>query len=634
MQAICDLHLFIDLFCERKEQVLLFFNPSSTARRSKADRRYPIVKEEAAMTTADLFFKDKSMTSLAHTRRANRSNAVPAGICALLLCVLVFGVLPAAAGVTYSLPIRNQTGLYPTEYTIYVLGYSTASKLMLLNDGTFGPFPGTKGTIPGYPVGSGGGQVSEITIEESVNLSGARIYFFVAQATAAAPSLSYSNGGASVSQPGNPPNANCPRYSFVEITQIAENHPTPTVDVQTVDGFIFPLTISLNGGGSVGQPYPTTAVTRNAIFTTYQKFMKGLGSEGAPYLDLQFTEAGGGLLNPYCYLVQTDSKNQFLNLSSSLNTVFDTALATLFSNDKLSLQGVPSGSIPADVYTVTSTASRAYPGSKFSLPALQLKGQTHGNVFNIFNPLGLAVMVNPGTKEPITGSIDNGTSLTFDRPLPAGALAAGMYVQGAGTNPKTTTIQSVVEEKNGAITGVVLNKVPGTPPPHSQYVFSKVQNLFATSGAMVLGNMGVFADSSIQFPKNADAAYVLGNLENQIAAALNRGVATLAPSSGTAGYTSNYWYKETEWYPQDQPQNIFSLFMHCGSVSATNHVFVQPNPSVKNARGLAMGQAYGFPYDESPATVPNLGNQPPVPSKYDPTPPGTTTITITLGPWD
>ena len=402
-----------------------------------------------------------------------------------------------------------------------------------------------------------------------------------------------------------------------------------------MDGFLFPLTISLNGGGSVGQPYPTTAVTRNAVFTAYQKFMKGLGGEGKPYLNLQFTQAGGGLLNPYCYLVQTDSNNQFLNLSSSLNTVFDKALATLFSNKKLSLQGVATAdsSILADVYTVTSTAPQAYPGSTFSLPALQFKGQTYGNVFNIFNPVGLAVMVNPSTKNPITGSI-SGTSLTFDTSLPANALAAGMFVQGAGTTPTTTTIQSIVKNKSGVITGVVLNTGLGIPSPHSQYVFSKVPGLFATSGAMVFGNNGVFADSGTQFPSNADAATVLANLENQIASALNRGVATLAPTSGKAGYTSNYWYTETKWYPKGKPQNIFALFMHCGSVSASNYIFVQPNPSAKNARGLSMGQAYGFGYDEDPGTVPNLGSQPPVPSKYDPTPPGTTTVTLTLGPWN
>ena len=135
------------------------------------------------MTKAGLFFKVKPVTSLAHARRANKSKAAPAGVCALLLCVLAFGVLPATAGdATYSFPIQNETGLDAAEYTIYVLGYSTASQLMLLNDGTFGAFPGASGTIPSYPVGSGGGQVSEVTVQESVNLSGTRIYFFIADA--------------------------------------------------------------------------------------------------------------------------------------------------------------------------------------------------------------------------------------------------------------------------------------------------------------------------------------------------------------------------------------------------------------------------------------------------------------------
>jgi hypothetical protein len=46
-----------------------------------------------------------------------------------------------------------------------------------------------------------------------------------------------------------------------------------------------------------------------------------------------------------------------------------------------------------------------------------------------------------------------------------------------------------------------------------------------------------------------------------------------------------------------------------------------------------MGMAYGFPYDESYA-VTGLPTQPQVPSKFDPIPAGTTTMTITLGPWD
>ena len=111
--------------------------------------------------------------------------------------------------------------------------------------------------------------------------------------------------------------------------------------------------------------------------------------------------------------------------------------------------------------------------------------------------MGLAVLTNPNTLEPITGSI-NGVKLTLDAPLPASTLVVGMYIRGAGVNPQTT-FQSVVEN-DGSVTGVTLNQNLGIPTPHTQYAFSKVPNLFNTSGAMVFGNQGVFADAAVQFP--------------------------------------------------------------------------------------------------------------------------------------
>ncbi len=338
-------------------------------------------------------------------------------------------------------------------------------------------------------------------------------------------------------------------------------------------------------------------------------------------------------MNPYDYLIETNAQNEFVNLSSSLNTVFDQALKTLFSNKKLSLQGVASDDdvIPADVYTVVSTGAQPYPGSAFSVPALQFKGQTTGNVFNIFNPVGLTVYVNPKNQAPITGTIVN-TGLTFSSPLPAKTLVPNMYVQGAGTNP-ATTIVSLVKNKQGNITGATLNQTLGSPAANSIYVFSKVPNLFFSSGAMVFGCVGVFADAKVQ-TADADQQAVLANLENQIVSALNRGVANLAPASGNPGHTSAYWNTETKWYPAGRPQNLFSLFMHTRCVgSPGTPIFVRPNSPAKNARGQIMGMAYGFAYDENPAAVPGPGDQPEVPSKFDPTPAGTTTMTVTLGPW-
>ena len=293
------------------------------------------------MIKANLFYKTRSMTGLTVTWKKTmmKASVIRAGVCASVIYLFAFGIFPgpaasAAPPDSYSISLQNQTGLDEAEYTIYALGYSTTSKMMLLNDGTFGPFPANNGTIPSYPVGPG--RLSQITIQESVQLLGARVYFFVAGATAAAPSFPYSGNGAQVTQPQNPPNPNYPPYSFVEITQNPSFSATPVIDVQTVDGFIFPLTITLNNSlGQVGQPLPAGPVDRTSIFNAYTPFMSQLGTAGQPYEELLFTEAGGGLLNPFVYLTEVNPQGGYIYLSSPLNTAFDEALDTMFSDINL-----------------------------------------------------------------------------------------------------------------------------------------------------------------------------------------------------------------------------------------------------------------------------------------------------------
>jgi len=598
------------------------------------------------MNKANVFSKRSMVAGLAVAWKKimNRKTAIRTGLLASVIFIFAFGMFPGPAkAAPFSIPLENLTGLDPTQYTIYVLGYSTTSGMMLNPDGTFQQIPPGNGIIPSYAVGSGPGMLSKITVDGSVSLPGARIYFFVATAKTPAPSLPYSNGGINVTQPANPPNSNYPPFGFIELTMNPSYSTTPVIDVQTVDAFIFPITITLNDNlGQVGQPRPAGVVTRESIFQSYTKFMESLGTLGQPYVGLRFTEAGGGLLNPYDYLIETNAANEYVHLSSTLNTVFDPVLNTLFSNKDLSLQGVAYGSIPADVYTVVSTTPQNYPGSTFSVPALQFKGQQYNNVFNIFNPVGLTVYLNPKTHAPIKGTIVN-TSLTFSESLPAKTLVENMYVGGAGTNP-ANTIASLVLNKQGEITGATLNQNLGSPAPNSTYIFSKVPALFVSSGAMVFGNVGVFADSTVQYPTNGDSKAVLANLENQIVSALNRGVANpmiMRANPAPSGYTSAFWNTETYWYPHHEPQNLFSLYMHTGRVESngiSTPIFVQPNspaqnaPPVKNAQGQYMGMAYGFAYDETPGG-PGPAGQPQVPSKFDPTPAGTTTMTVTLGPW-
>ncbi len=573
------------------------------------------------------------MMSACLFRRALRATATLLMACAALAPTI--GLTPAPPA-NYSLPIVDSTGLAAGSHTVYVVGYSVASlqQLQFTGDtGTFVAYTQASGTLPVYTLTA---SPSSLSLPSDVAITGARVYFFVDTAGLGPPAISYSGSGASVTQPGNPPNSTVPPYSFVEIT-VPTASGLPTIDIQTVDGFVFPLSITLNDSlGQVGQPTTVgSSVTRTSILAAYAPFMTALGTIGDPYQKLKFSQDGGGLLNPFTYLQAQTSTGELTNLGSSLNDVFDAEVDTLFANPHLSIQGVSSGPIPAQTYTVSAYGYAMYPGASVPHMALQLSGSA-GDDFKVFNPVGMTVMnaVQNGVRAPIYGTI-NGTTLHFSAPLPANSLRPGLFVNGAGTDPNTTAIQNVQVGPLGVIVGVVLNQNLGHPAPNSQYLFSIAPGLYQTSGAMVFGNSGVFADSHVQ-ESNADRQTVLANIENQLVSALNRGVANLGPTSGAAGYSSAYWGTETYWYPSTTTQNLFSLFMHTGVVTVdgiSTPIFLQNNP-VNCARNVAMGQAYGFAFDENPGPVPPAPNgQPEVPSKFDPVPENTTTMTITLGAW-
>lgn len=550
---------------------------------------------------------------------------------------------------TISIPLQNQTGLDENQYTVYVLGFSTTSKKMLnvktgTTFATFVPVPNTSGTLPVYKLGAEITQVNiDVTppLDPSGKIDGARIYFFVADNSKFpdAPEVSYTNSGAAVTNVKNPPNSDVPPYAFAEFTLVDLKYGA-VIDLQTVDGLTFPLNLTLNDSlGAVGQPLSAnTGFTRSSIIAAYKTFMNGIGPESAPFLDLQYSENSGGLLNPGIYLTGTNESNELINLGSALNSIFDNDLKTLFSNARLSTQGVAAGNISPDVYTVASIGEQPLPTtSGLSHPALQFKGKTNGLKLNVFSPLGLCTLTfdKNGTDTAISGQLDD-TNLTFDTALPPDSnILVGMYVSGAGVNANATTVKSITRDANNNITGVVISGNETGKPSPSQYGFSKIPGMFMTSGAMVFANAGVFAYSG---GYSADEATVVLNLQNQLVSALNRGVANAAPNSGADGYSSKYWGTQTNWYPPATTQNLFSLFMHTATVSAGTDnipVFIQATGSTTCARGTTMGQAYGFAYDENAGPVPPAPQgQPEVPSKFDPLPSGANVLTITLGAWN
>jgi len=213
-------------------------------------------------------------------------------------------------------------------------------------------------------------------------------------------------------------------------------------------------------------------------------------------------------------------------------------------------------------------------------------------------------------------------------PLPADTpIVTGMYVSGAGAND-ATTVTAITTNSAGDIASLTLSNGKGSAAPNSQFAFSKISKVFATSGCMVFANFGVFAYK--EGITNGDLQNITLNMQNQIVSALNRGVANMTPSSSDGGHNSKDWGTETNWYPKDAPQNLFSLFMHTAT-SAQTPIFTQPSGAVECARGATMSMAYGFAYDENPGPVPPAPTgQPEVPSKFDPAPQATASMAISL----
>lgn len=563
----------------------------------------------------------------------------------------------APMGSGWTVSITDNSGMVPDGGTVWVMGFSTTSQLQLGwsgSTGSFSAFPSSSGTLTAVALPTGS---PAITLDANTALTGARVYFFMGPSGSPAPAVPYTGSGSSVVQVANPPTTGVPPYGFIEIT-VPGTGPSalPTIDVQTVDGFTVPISISVtspSGTQTVGQPIDSgSPVNRATVMAAFTAFMKAQKSLGAPYLPLLYSENGGGILNPGLFLSQTNSTNNFVNLDNGLHTIMDGAVAALFSTKKLSLLGDGTDSIPAQQYTGTPVNGLPYPGGTLPQPAIQFVGADKTTKFTVFSPLGLCVVGTPdgaGGFDPILGTIVR-NRIAFMRDLPAGTLLPGMFVQGAGlasTSPPSITKLLMVTGKGGKqyIRGAVLSQtISGLPAGGSQYVFSKSPTVFLSTGMQVFGNTGVFADNKVQ-ETNADRQTVLGGLENQLVTALNRGIAATVPTSGPASKvpyaTTVYWSNESNFYPASAKgaQNLFSLFMHVGVVitgsgssEVKTPIFVQNSPA-KNARGQNMGQAYGFAFDETPWQAPGAPVPANVPAKFDPIPVGTTAINVTINPW-
>lgn len=288
---------------------------------------------------------------------------------------------------TFTLPIENQTGLNPAQYSVYALGFSTASQMELQSNGTFAPFSGPAGTIPSYNIST----MPNITLNTATSIQGAIVFFFVVPNNQSPPSLSYTNSGTQVVQPAS----YSPPYGIVEITEDGGGT-LPHIDVSAVNGFSVPLTLTLdNDLGQVGQSVPNPAINRANILDAYTNFMNAQGSAGALYQALVFGSNGivgqaDAILSPGQYLGGN------ANPGSALNSVWDNALNSLFGTTTggpngsggmtLSMIGDDGGYYVGTPENLT-ISSVTYRILHFVGYTDQAETNPNSNAFNIFSPL-------------------------------------------------------------------------------------------------------------------------------------------------------------------------------------------------------------------------------------------------------
>ncbi|CAL2075554.1 IPT/TIG domain-containing protein [Tenacibaculum sp. 190524A05c] len=543
---------------------------------------------------------------------------------------------------TYNLKLESLIGL-GSDYKVYVLGYSTGSQKILTpnkkKQGVFTKVTEKTGYVKSYELGT---DITSIELSNLNPIVGARIYFFVANTTKTYKDnsgktgngnlgFSYSGYGSAVQQVGNPPQSDFPQYSYIEPT--FESGQGLFIDVSLVDGFFFPLSLLAEDkkGNELGRVGQTEGISAEEVSNAYKPFMKKYkNSSGYDDLSYKADKNLTVLLNPGLYL----AKN-----TSSLETVFDDALKSLFMDKTLNMNIWQKDKDGTPYYfNVKPKLGVTFPGTTNTHDALEFTAPGLSESLYVFNPKGFSVVSYEDTQTkkrlPIKGTIAN-SILTFNTPLPSSVgILKGMYVSNASCKPNTSvTISKVNTNTSGEIVSVNIDTGSKCASTSKQFKFSKApKNYYQSSGQMTFAGSGLFADGGIRYPNNANLQVILNGLENQLSTALNRGVAITKAVGTEKGRTTTLWGKETSWYPSGTTQNLFSYFMHTATVKGKN-IFSLPANAAKSARGAKMAQAYGFSYDENPIEFKRT-NQPPVPSEFTGTyPNGTTQLKLVLGPW-
>lgn len=567
-------------------------------------------------------------------RRRPQSRFAPRDFGAFLIgaCLSLFAASTAAQTAVFTM--QDRTNLAPGSYQIYVTGFSTAGPYVLQSDGSWltPPISATATTLPCYRFPQ---DIQQIQINGTQTAISARVYYFVVTDTTAFPACNPTGGGNGLFNL----NPNGFTYTYTLANGMALTTPTPanvlskifpawtfseigasstsgTIDLSQVDFFTFPMNTQavVNAasppappviGNPIGAANPSEAVNQASVRDNYAQYADALAlaaggacSNPSPPAVCEYKKLRQDITTPSSsasqYVIQNPGGYVATNTTSSLNTVFDGVIGTLWGASAPTLTINSGGAFGATTLQDTFTSSIVtinYPSAvvlpPYPIRAMRFVGQATGNIAYVFNPI----------------DFQNGC---------AGGQIAPLYC----STPATTGFQ--VFASAGAL---------ATPVNNDNYnVLSGASPSLLASGQTVA----------------ADYNQLVARLGLLISSAMNRGVALV---NCTGQQTWQCWQNETYWYPTtisstfpDITQNLFSYWMHTATIKGTP-MFVRPPGAVASATGTPgggklMGMAYGFAADENPTPQAVSPPQPEVPSKIDQTVAyGGAGNTITFGPW-
>lgn len=547
-----------------------------------------------------------------------------------LLLSLSFSLPVLADTVTFN--IKDRSGLTPGDYSVYVLGISTAggsdgNGLYLENDGTWRNVSSLppdvnsvgSGLIPCWELGT---DISQMKLDSSQTALSGRVYFMIVTESQKANGISicqsysnqkgykgFSNGyftfsanGTAYKSPATSDvtDGNFPAWVFAEV---GCGDTAATIDTSQVDFVSFPINVLafpeyqhpydpsyLGGVGnsfdteSTGKGFSNMEAVRNSFTTQfgtdsrYRQLLQSVPGSSQQYI----------IQNPGAYLKSHEAPQGYcdspdIHSALSFNCDFKDAVDYLWSSGTPWTGSINSGgafgSVAQDTFAGT-TVQIPYPGTTVLVNAIKFVGNSTDFVAYVFSPADIETMCQEGTMPPA------------DKPVLCGSNSSIGYQIYAGAG----ALQS---------------------PPDKQVSNMKAQPL--TYGLKSVTNI-------------ADYQAVAGRLGFLISTAFNRGIAGLQECtySGNLQKIGDCWQDENQWYPQLEPAmakpeheyflqtddtqtdsyvsgNLFAFWLHTARDSDGNYLFAQPvTPQPWTAGGgtLSFSMGYGFSNDENPTPNP------------------------------